>query len=309
MILAVIFLYFALREMDWNSFFATLQGAQYKLLPLVLLWTSFSYLIRAMRWQVLLAAEKPISLADVFWANMSGYLGNNLLPARMGELVRAAYANRIANLSMSFALASGISERLMDVVALILLGSASLALSGIASDTLQGAIQFMSVMAGIGMIAIITLPRLGGLLEKIVGSIGFIQLGVKEKLLSFLKKFLMGFQALLNFRRAVTFILLTALIWLMDGLSVVLTGYLLHIPITLIQAFVLLAGLGLSSAIPSTPGYVGVYQFVAVTTLGPFGIKPAAALAFILFAQIANWLIVGIWGLTALWKFLQNDRV
>ena len=65
----------------------------------------------------------------------------------------------------------------------------------------------------------------------------------------------------------------------MDGLGTVLMGVMLNIPITLSQAFVLLAGLGLSSAIPSTPGYVGVYQFVAVTVLAPFGIEAAAALA------------------------------
>jgi glycosyltransferase 2 family protein len=256
----------------------------------------------------LLLAEKNISPLDVFWANMSGYLGNNLLPARIGELVRSAYANRTANISMSFALASGLSERLMDLVALILLGAASLAFSGIAPDTLQGAIRLMSVAAGIGVIAIIVLPRFGGLLEKIIGKIQFIQPPMKEKLISFLEKFLLGLQSLLNLQRAVTFILLTALIWLMDGLNAVLIGYLLHIPITLSQAFVLLAGLGLSSAIPSTPGYVGVHQFVAVVVLGPFGIESSAALALILFVQACNWLVVGFWGLIALWKFFRKNE-
>ena len=51
------------------------------------------------------------------------------------------------------------------------------------------------------------------------------------------------------------------------------------------MAILLLTGLGLGSALPSTPGYVGIYQFVAVTVLGPMGIAKSQALAFILVVQ------------------------
>jgi uncharacterized membrane protein YbhN (UPF0104 family) len=65
---------------------------------------------------------------------------------------------------------------------------------------------------------------------------------------------------------------------------------------TLTESFLLLAGLGLSSAIPSTPGYIGVYQFVAVIVLQPFGISDTSAVAFIVFLQVANMLMVAFWG-------------
>ncbi len=73
--------------------------------------------------------------------------------------------------------------------------------------------------------------------------------------------------------------------------------------IMIIISFVLLAAWGLSSAVPSTPGYVGVYQFVAVTVLTPFGISKADALAFILISQILGYLIFGFWGILSLWQF------
>ena len=304
--LAVFFLYLALKNLDWISFWATLRGAQYVFLPVVLAWSSFSYLIRALRWRVLLTAEMPISRLDAFWANMSGYLGNNILPARIGELVRAAYANRAASLSLSFALASGLSERLTDVFALVLLGAISLSASGITTGMLQRAIQTMAVVAGLGAVVFLLLPGFSPLLAKIIGWIPFLNQDIKEKSLSFMEKFLLGLRALLHPRRAAAFGLYTVLIWLMDGLGIMLTGFLLHIPLTLAQAFVLLAGLGLSSAIPSTPGYVGVYQFVAVAVLGPFGVKSASALALILFMQICGWLVVGGWGLAALVRLSRN---
>ena len=89
----------------------------------------------------------------------------------------------------------------------------------------------------------------------------------------------------------------------MDGVAIILIARALHFQISLAQSFVLLAGLGLSSAIPSTPGYVGVYQFVAVFVLEPFGITNANALAFIIFLQIINILIIAFWGGIAAIRF------
>ena len=94
----------------------------------------------------------------------------------------------------------------------------------------------------------------------------------------------------------------------MDAAGTVFLAYILKIPLLLQQAFVLLAALGLSSAIPSTPGYVGVYQFVAVSTLAPFGISQADALAFILISQILGYIIIGFWGLLSLWQFNKHTE-
>jgi uncharacterized membrane protein YbhN (UPF0104 family) len=195
----------------------------------------------------------------------------------------------------------------MDVFALVMLGAASLSVLGITSGVLQRATQVMATAAGVGAVIFLLLPVISPWLAKIVGWIPLPNPDIRQKLLTFLEKFLLGFQALLHPRRVAAFGLYTVLIWLMDGLNVVLMGILLHIPITLTQAFVLLAGLGLSSAIPSTPGYVGVYQFVAVAVLDPFGIQAAAALALILFSQVCNWLVVGGWGLAALWRFSRKQ--
>ena len=62
-------------------------------------------------------------------------------------------------------------------------------------------------------------------------------------------------------------------------------GAALGFQIPLPVAFLLIAGLGLGSALPSTPGYVGIYQFVAVTVLTPFGFSRTDAIAYILVAQ------------------------
>jgi uncharacterized protein (TIRG00374 family) len=309
MALAVLFLYLTLKGLDWESFWEALGNAQYEFLPIILVWGSITYFIRAMRWRILLSADKEISYINAFWANMSGYLGNNFLPARAGELIRAVYVNRVADVNLPFALAGGLSERLIDVIALILLGSMSLTISGITSRVLQRAIQVTALAAGVGTVIFLILPKLEPLLKKLIEQLPLLGPNLRGRLSSFLEIFMLGLRALLSLRRAAIFSIYTAAIWLMDGLGVMFTGFMLHLSIKLPQAFILLAGLGLSSAVPSTPGYIGVYQFVAVTVLEPFGVSRAQALAFIITSQILNYVIIGFYGFIALLKLNRKKTL
>jgi len=245
---------------------------------------------------VLLSAEKQIPATKVFWAIMVGYLGNNILPARAGELIRAMYVGKENELPTSFALATGIVERLMDLIALVVFGSISLTFSGIVSLQLQGALKLMTVIAIISLGGILSAPYVGKRAIGWISILPYINPSVKGKVEGFLKQFLRGIEALHHPQRAVAFVLYTFIIWSMDGVGAVILSHALHISLTLNQSFLLLAALGLSSAIPSTPGYVGVYQFVAVIVLQPFGVSNANALAFIIFMQLTNLLLLIFWG-------------
>src|ERR1039457_5477273 len=62
-------------------------------------------------------------------------------------------------------------------------------------------------------------------------------------------------------------------------------------------------GMGLGSALPSTPGYVGIYQFVTVGILTPFGVRHDDALAYSFVSQALNYAIVLVLGLPGLYRF------
>ncbi|NJP07774.1 MAG: hypothetical protein HC837_20230 [Chloroflexaceae bacterium] len=79
-------------------------------------------------------------------------------------------------------------------------------------------------------------------------------------------------------------------------------AYALNLTLTLPQSLLLLAALGLASAAPSTPGYVGIYQFVAVTVLPAFDFSRSEALAYILTFQAISLVIVLVWGFVGLWQ-------
>jgi uncharacterized membrane protein YbhN (UPF0104 family) len=95
-------------------------------------------------------------------------------------------------------------------------------------------------------------------------------------------------------------VFLTAIIWFLDGVTVVVGARAIGLIMPLPVAFLLVAGLGLGSALPSTPGYVGVYQFVAVSVLTPFGFSQSDAIAHILLYQAMTTAVFLFWGLLGL---------
>jgi uncharacterized membrane protein YbhN (UPF0104 family) len=117
---------------------------------------------------------------------------------------------------------------------------------------------------------------------------------------------LRGIRAFHNARRLLGFVGLTVVIWSMDALGTVIGGAALGLSIPIPVAFLRIAALGLGSALPSTPGYVGIYQFVAVTVLTPFGLSRTDAIAYILVAQALSYILIGFWGSLGLWRYRRS---
>lgn len=305
--LAGLFLFLVLRDLDWYIFLNTIKNVEYGHLIIIFIWGTTTYFIRALRLRFLLANEKKLQIKNVFWANMAGYLGNNILPARAGELIRATYLARQNSISVSFAFAVGIVERIMDLIVLVIIGSLALSYTQNASSVFQNAMKVVFLVGLIGLTIIFILPRFKKSVEPILALFSRLNSEYKVKIEDFIIKFLNGLKPLHNFWHIMQFITLTGLIWAMDAFGLLMLSYILEMPLLLHQTFVLLAALGLSSAIPSTPGYVGVYQFVAVTVLVPFGVSKPNALAYILISQVINYLLVGFWGLISLWQFNKKS--
>jgi hypothetical protein len=161
--------------------------------------------------------------------------------------------------------------------------------------------RILGVLSLAAMVILFMAPRL----EKfIISLIGRIPLPTKWRpsIIHVLEQFLQGAASFQNPGRAALFLLMTCGIWLLDGIGTMFSARAFSLELHLNQSLLLLVGLGLSSAIPSTPGYVGVYQFVAVSILAIFGYPQSQALAFILVAQATGMLLILVWGLIGLWR-------
>ena len=257
-----------------------------------------------MRWWVLLGAEVRVGLLTVFWAQMLGYLGNAFLPARAGELVRsAALARRLGGEGYKGALvlATALTERILDAVALVLAGTVAAACTAEMPEPLRAGGRWLA-LAGVGALAALTfVPRLEPWLQR-----GLAVLPLPEhwrcRLRGTVEQFLLGMRAFQRPPRALGFGGLTVAIWLTDALGAAVIARALGLSLGLLQALLLLAALGLASALPSMPGYVGVYPVVAVALLPTCGFSRSEALAYVLVMQALNYAVVSVYGLWGMWQ-------
>lgn len=296
-----------MRGLDWREFWTTVRTARLSwLIPAVLIGQS-SLFLRSLRWRILLRAEKDVSPLTVFWATMAGYLGNNFLPARAGEVIRSVALGRRAGMNKTWVFATAVTERLLDAVALVLLSLVAVLLLGHSSAWLFRAWRIAGLIAIAGVVIFVFLLRSEGLVRRLVERLPG-PAGVRLRLLDVLANFLSGLRALGRPSRAAGFAGLTVIIWFMDAFGSMVGARAFGLELTLPAALVLLAGLGLSSAVPSTPGYVGVYQFVAVTVLVPLGYARSGALAYITVSQGIGYVAFTVWGLLGLWRLQVRPR-
>jgi uncharacterized membrane protein YbhN (UPF0104 family) len=150
-----------------------------------------------------------------------------------------------------------------------------------------------------GVLAIVLLPKFEPLWAAILRRLP-IPAALTEKLIGIMEQVLAGIRAFHDWKRLSIFMGFTVVIWSCDSLTAVIGMYALGMNISLAVAFLLITGLALGSALPSTPGYVGIYQFVAVSVLVPFGFSKADAVAYILLFQGLQFAITAFWGLLAL---------
>jgi uncharacterized membrane protein YbhN (UPF0104 family) len=298
--LAALLLWWSLRGVDWKAVWNAFAGAHWEFLAAASLFGCLSFFMRSLRWRILLNAEESLSMGLVFCATLAGYLGNAFLPARAGELIRTMVISGRSSLSKTYVLTTALSERLMDVIALVLW--ASLILLGVHPKPgwMGGVARTMAIAAGLGAAAIAIVPHTGELAQKLLRRLPLPH-ALRDRLIGLADQVLLGMRAFHHTGRFLGFGALTILIWVSDAASTMIAARALSLAISFPMAMLLLTGLGLGSALPSTPGYVGIYQFVAVTVLVPLGIAKSGALAFILMLQAYGYVMTLLLGLPCLY--------
>lgn len=309
--LAVVLLYLAFRQANWAEMLAVARQARPEYLALALLWASLSWMVRSLRWRILLSAEKSIPPRTVFWAIAAGYLGNYLLPARAGELIRSVLLGEKAHISKSYVLATVLTERIIDACVLALICLATLRRLGTPAPWMTPALNSMLGLGVGGLAFLFIAPRLENLLVTALARLP-LPPALRSTLTDFTRRFLLGARAFQHPGRALGFAALTGVIWLSDALLIGLEASAFGLHLALPNALLLLSVLGLASAAPSTPGYLGIYQFVAVTILVPLGFTRNEALIYIVAVQAINYVVGLVWGPLGLWRLgatgLQPSR-
>ena len=295
------FLYLALRGVALPQVWRRLELARPGPLGLAICVAAASNLFRALRWKIILGSDVPVRLRHVFTSMMIGYLVNNLLPARVGELVRLYALDRTAGVSKSTSAATVILERLVDILVLLvllLLVSISLPLPDIVRS---GSRLAFAVFVAFATLLLLLARRDRSAVQRAMRRIGWPSSAAGQRLENVLDRFLDGLGILRSGRRALLTLALSLVIWCVEALWVglVMTSLGLSLPWT--ASFLLVSALTLSFIIPAAPGALGTYEFLVVTVLTLLAVQSAQAVGLAVVLHTVAYLTSTALGLACLW--------
>jgi len=115
-ILALLLLYWSLRGIEWGRVWLSVDNVRWGFVLGGTSMTVLGFFLRSVRWRILLNLEDPsLGVATAFWATMCGYLGNNFLPARGGDLMRVLLIHRCSTLSKTYIVTTALAERIVEM--------------------------------------------------------------------------------------------------------------------------------------------------------------------------------------------------
>jgi uncharacterized protein (TIRG00374 family) len=263
--------------------------------------------LRAVRWRFLILPFAEIATARLFRVIVIGFAVNNVLPFRLGELVRAFVLRNSDGVPIAATLASIVLERVLDVVALcVLLALVTLFVPLDGWLAALGSVAWLGVAcAGLGLAVLALAPR--NLLRRLMDSAVAVASRPSEKLGRLAESFLSGMRAVETPRAMIIVGALSLACWVAElGLY-----YLLMIGFAFNSGILgLIAGMvaaNLATVLPSSPGYVGTFDVPLQSVLSEsFGVAPLLASSYTLFVHAALLVPVTIVGLVFLsWEDLS----
>ena len=264
-------------------------------------------LIRSWRWQIILKASAPAAaFGDVTAVTAIGFAVNSVSPFKLGELLRMAAIAPRAAVGLGEAGATIVVERVLDVLALLVIAAFSAAVSGAGSNSFglwSGVFVVAAISVAIGVLAyvLVTYP------DATLTVIDRVARQFPARVGAFVDRFaasvLKGFASLRSPRRLAVAGLLSLLVWLCIVVGLIaffraLTSQ-LSLPVLVLACAIFV----ISQAVSITPGSVGTYEGFFLLVLTTFGARPpaivtaAAVLSHVV--NIAELLLAGAVG--ALW--------
>jgi uncharacterized protein (TIRG00374 family) len=303
-LISLVFIWLALRGLQLDQFWDAVQSANYWwLLPgiavyFVAVWA------RAWRWHYLLHPIKDVPTRAMFPITAIGYMGNNIYPARAGEILRAVVLKKRQDVPVSASLATIIVERIFDGV--VMLGFVFANLPELAR--LTGSSGFVGNIEQLALIGtgVFVLALLFFLLAAMFPSVG-IRFGtwlierllparMKDKAKQLMHKFLDGLAALRSPMSIMMVFVTSVVIWLLETGKYWFVMHAFDFNVSFFALMLMNGIVNLATTIPSAPGYIGTFDAPGIAVLVAYGVDQATATGYTLVLHVALWLPITLLG-------------
>jgi uncharacterized protein (TIRG00374 family) len=309
-VVSILLLWWALHGVEMDDVIEYMRRAHLGLLLAAIATATMTFPLRTLRWRYLLQLEgEALPLAPLWHATAIGFMANNLLPARAGEVARAYAAGRLTGVRFSTALASIGVERIMDGVAMVTLMTVAIASGGFAPGAKIGHFSVVAIAGSAAGFFAVTLALVIVIVHRPAPALRaaralFTRLlppAVAAKALTFAEGLVAGLDALRSPTRFAAVVGWSLAVWLTYAASFWLCFKAFAIDIPATSTFLLQALIGFGVAIPSTPGFFGPFEAMTRATLSLYGVDVSKAVSYAVAYHIGSFIpisVLGLWSLS-----------
>lgn len=304
--ISVACLYLAFRNVQWSDALEHARTANYWLLLLAVACATGMFPLRARRWRTILDPVAPKLPFGPLWRSTAiGMMVNNVVPLRAGELARAfALTREVPSVSFSTALASLVVDRVFDAIVVLLLLAVSMVVTGFSGTTplmggyslahLAMAFALAPIVALVGLYALVffpnTLIRLFELIARRVSP------AIEQRGSDMLRRFAEGLSVLRTPLHFIAVFWWTLLHWLLQPVAFWLGLRALGIAVPWIATLFVQGVIVVAVALPSAPGFFGLFELGATVSLALYGVAQSDAATWALVFHVAAFIPITLIG-------------
>ncbi|MBN1641975.1 MAG: flippase-like domain-containing protein [Anaerolineae bacterium] len=311
--ISALFLFLAVRDVDLATAWGYVRTAEWRYLVAGWFCLLLSYVLRIWRWRAIVQAIGPVPFSTLGQVYMVGFMANNVLPARIGEVVRAYLLGQASQVSAASALGTIAVERVFDVIVALLFLILGTTLGSPAD--IRGSVWVGGVLVA-GLVAFLVALALWGeqLSDRGASVVARFRPEWGRRVGSLGRSFVLGLRAVGTPGRAARTMFWSLGVW---GLFVAYAALVMRaygLRTTLFGALFLLGMGGLGVSIPSAPGNVGTLEGAYVLALQLLSVgDPSSRVSFALTYHVVEWVTTGAIGLLCLGSlglsFRQISRI
>ncbi len=299
---SLFFLWVGFRGLDFNELARTLSRIKIGwVLLAVPVYFAATYLI-TWRWWYLIRTIRPLSVNRLFPVVVIGYMANNLLPLRLGEVMRAYVLRRRDDVPIPPTLTTIFVERVFDGLTMLTFILVALLFVDFREPTLR-AIILLTIPLFFGAVIIFFIlaanpDRTRKLVHMLVKR--FLPQRIGQKVMGLADEFLSGLEGLRTWQGLAGIIIGSLIAWTVESSTYWLVMQAFGFEVSF-YVLLLVIGFGnLSTILPSTAGYIGTFHAVAILTLTAFDVDRTVAGSYAIVMHATLWLPITLAGLITL---------
>jgi uncharacterized protein (TIRG00374 family) len=266
---SIVLIWLTLRQIDIKQSFELIAGVKYFVLVPGILVYAFTYILRSVRYYYILLPLKKTKVLDNLPYTIIGFFANNVIPLRLGELIRAKITGERLRVSRSSVLATIVIERLFDVIMFVLFFSLIVMVMSF-PEFIKKSFYILTVVFFICLTMLYIMLTHKNKALKVLSKIPISS--IVESLTVFLNRFTGGLLVLKKPSILMKSFIFSGILWITEALFVVIVTYACGIHISILGGIFTVIIIGIGGIIPTAPGYFGAFELMGVLALSTLSV-------------------------------------